>query len=150
VLGNPVVITLADYLEAQWPRELGVRVSWEYTPRAGYWDRVEEEQPHLRLAAYNADYPDPDNFLRVGFGPTRTEWRNAEYDRLVGEARELLDQGKRMDLYRRADRILVEEAPFLVAIYTPSLVLVKPWVRRYSVSPMACWSPWKDVVIEPH
>jgi ABC-type transport system substrate-binding protein len=55
-----------------------------------------------------------------------------------------------MALYRRADQIMVEEAPFLAAIYMQSQVLVKPWVKGYSMSPMGRWSPWKDVVIEEH
>jgi ABC-type transport system substrate-binding protein len=62
----------------------------------------------------------------------------------------LLDQEERMALYRRADQIMVEEAPFLLCVYLQSQVLVKPWVRTYSLSAMRRWSPWKDVVIEPH
>jgi ABC-type oligopeptide transport system substrate-binding subunit len=151
---NVPVITIAEYLRAQWARELGVEVRWEYVsdgvPLSQYGDRVHQEQPHLTLAGWGADYPDPDNFLRVGFGGERTAWRNEEYDRLVGEARRLLDQGERMAMYRRADQIMVEEAPFLIALYMQWQALVKPWVKRYSISPIGGWSAWKDVVIEPH
>jgi oligopeptide transport system substrate-binding protein len=143
-------IALADYLEAQWQRELGVEVSCSHVPASEYRDRVQEEQPHLHFAGWVADYPDPDNFLRVGFGEERTAWRNDEYDRLVRRARRLLDQAERMSLYRRADKIIVEEAAFVALGYEHSQVLVKPWVKRYSKLPTEDWSQWKDVIIEPH
>ena len=109
-----------------------------------------EERPHLRLATWWADYPDPDNFLRVGFGRKQTAWRNDEYDRLVRRARRLLDQEERMSLYRRADRIILEEAVFLALAYSQSQMLVKPWVKSPIMSATGFWLPWKDVIIEPH
>jgi oligopeptide transport system substrate-binding protein len=99
---------------------------------------------------WSADYPDPDNFLRVGFENEGTGWRDEEYDRLVGEARQLLDKEEWMALYQRADRILIREAPFLATRYGQSHFLLKPWVKRYAMLPIAIWSPWKDAVIEPH
>jgi ABC-type oligopeptide transport system substrate-binding subunit len=146
----PTLVDQADYNEAQWRRELGVEVRWEYVPQQEYRDQAHQEQPDLTLKAWWADYPDPDNFLRVGFGGGRTAWRNEEYDGLVARARRLLDQGERMALYRRADRIMVEEAPFLLLSYLQSQLLVEPWVKRYSMSAMAEWSPLQDVIIERH
>jgi ABC-type oligopeptide transport system substrate-binding subunit len=143
-------MAVADYLEAQWQRELGVEVRWEYGPVSEFWDRVQKEQPHLHILGWAADYPDPDNFLRIGFGGEKTAWRNAEYDELVARARRLLNQEERMSLYRRADRIIVEEAAFLALKYGQSQVLIKPWVKGCSMSATAFWSPWKDVIIEPH
>ncbi|MFQ6016456.1 MAG: hypothetical protein ACE5NP_13555, partial [Anaerolineae bacterium] len=71
------------------------------------------------------------------------------YDELVEKARRVMDQGERMKLYRQADRILVEEAPVMPFVHARWGLLVKPWVRRYPVSPTRQWF-WKDVIIEPH
>jgi ABC-type oligopeptide transport system substrate-binding subunit len=143
---------LADHLEAQWRRELGVEVTWEHAG-AEYDDRVLQEQHDLTAAVWGADYPDPDNFLRVGFRhpnpPQRIEWRDEEYDRLVEQARRVPDQGERMALCRRADRFAVEQAPFLAICYGQSRILLKPWVKRYAYL-IVQWSQWKDVIIEPH
>jgi ABC-type oligopeptide transport system substrate-binding subunit len=54
-----------------------------------------------------------------------------------------MDQGQRMELYRRADRILIDEAVIAPLLYGRFHFLVKPWVKRYP-------GPWKDVIIEPH
>jgi ABC-type oligopeptide transport system substrate-binding subunit len=143
-------VALTDHLEAQWQGELGVEVSWEYVPAGEYSERAQEEQPHLWFHGWSADYPDPHNFLRVAVDQARTAWCNEEYARLVEEARRLLDQRERLDLYRRADRIIVEEAAFLALAYRQWQVLVKPWVKGYSMSATRRLRQWKDVIIEPH
>jgi len=98
---------------------------------------------------WSAHYPDPDDFLRVGFPWKTTGWRNEVYDRLVEEARRVTDQGERMRLYGQADRILVEEAPIFLAIYNRAHLLVKPWVKKHPALPLYRWF-LKDVIIEPH
>jgi ABC-type oligopeptide transport system substrate-binding subunit len=144
------VRALADYLRAQWQRELGVEVSWEYVPGTEFWDQVQQEEYHLHVIGWVADYPDPDNFLRVGLGGERTAWRSEEYDRLVERARRLLDQGERLRLYRQADRILIEEAAYLPLVYGQLHMLVKPWVRGLALSAYYYGSACRDVIIEPH
>jgi ABC-type oligopeptide transport system substrate-binding subunit len=60
-----------------------------------------------------------------------------------------LDQEERIKLYQRADRILIEEAGVMPLTYGRLHLLVKPWVKRFPVSPIKiCF--FEDVVIEPH
>jgi ABC-type oligopeptide transport system substrate-binding subunit len=99
--------------------------------------------------AWGADFPDPDNFLRLAEFRTTSGWRNETYERLVQQARELMDQTGRLTLYRQAEDILVEEAPIIPLHYGRSSRLIKPWVRRFPTSPLKSWY-FKDVVIEPH
>jgi oligopeptide transport system substrate-binding protein len=148
--GSGSARAIAEYIKTLWERELGLEVRIQYRPIPEHRHLAPQEQNHLNLVVWTAQYPDPDNFLRVGFGGERTWWRHEEYDRLVERARRLLDQGERMGLYRRADRILVDEAPFLPVVYYQEQALFKPWVKRYSMTAMGGWSPWKDVAIEPH
>jgi ABC-type oligopeptide transport system substrate-binding subunit len=140
-----------EYLRAQWRENLGVEITWETVEWAVYLDRLERESPHMFLIGWHADYPDPDTFLRVAVSNVGhyTDWRNEAYDRLVEEARRVMDQRERMKLYRQADRILVEDAAILPLTYERCHILVKPWVRRYLTSTMTWWF-LKDVIIEPH
>jgi hypothetical protein len=55
-----------------------------------------------------------------------------------------------MSLYRRADRIIVEEAAFLALGHMQWQMLVKPWVRHLDILATGYWSPWEHVIIEPH
>jgi oligopeptide transport system substrate-binding protein len=155
--GFPVVDALmgpgresqGGYLQAQWRKNLGVEITWEII-ELGTYLRLERELPAVFLLAWGADYPDPDSFLRVFFRWYDPEWwRNEAYDRLVEEARRVMDQGERMRLYGQADRILVEEAAIMPLTYRRLHLLVKPWVKKFPVSPVKWWF-WKDVIIEPH
>ncbi len=146
---RPVAVPTIEYLQAQWLENLGVEITWKKMEWGRLLDRLSRETPHMRYAGWVADYPDPDNFLRVGFLWERTGWQNEAYDRLVEEARRVMDQEERIRMYQQADRILVEEVPVLPLFYMRLHLLVKPWVRKYPTSPMKTWF-WKDVIIEPH
>ncbi len=140
---------VSEGLQPQWWENLGVEITREAMELAAYFDRVRNEPPRLFTTAWAADYPDPDNFLRVGFPWSSSEWPNEAYHRLVEEARRVTDQGERMKLYQQADSILVEEAAIMPLAYARTYLLLKPWVSKYPMSAVGRWL-WKDVIIEPH
>jgi peptide/nickel transport system substrate-binding protein/oligopeptide transport system substrate-binding protein len=60
--------------------------------------------------SYGMDYLDPANMLGVWVSTGRHSWRNAEFDRLVQEANVMVgDPEARLQMYRDAERILVED-----------------------------------------
>jgi ABC-type transport system substrate-binding protein len=142
------LIPEGEELRRQWLDNLGIATTVT----------TESRLAHLVLLAWEADYPDPDNLLRVAVHDHQRWWRSARqqawwwdeaYEEIVERARRLMDQRRRMELYRQAERILVEEVPWVPLGYTRRQLLVKPWVRNFPTSPVG-WSFWKDVVIEPH
>ena len=137
-----------EYLRAQWRENLNVDIPWQELEFTEFLRRLFGHHGHLFRNAWVADYPDPDSFLRV-FMQTRTEWRHGPYLGLVEQARRSVDQGERMRLYARAERILADEVPVLPLAYRRQHLLVKPWIRGYGISSLGRWF-WKDVVIEPH
>ncbi len=155
--GFPPVSTLAfgaarsraEYLKSQWREILGVETGWEVLPWAAFLAKLERNPPQILNLMWKADYPDPDNFLRVCRARTWGDWQNQTYDHLVEKARRVMDQEERMRLYRQADRLLIEEAPVLPLTYERRHLLVKPWVSHYPTSAIQS-AFWKDAVIEPH
>jgi oligopeptide transport system substrate-binding protein len=140
---------VAEYLAAQWWETLGVETRWETMGLAARLDMLDRDPPPVFVAAWSADYADPDNFLRVSSMRPHTRWWNEAYDKLVEEARRLMDQGERLTLYRQADRILIEEAVIIPLCYGRVHIFVKPWVRNLPIAALEGWF-WKDVIIEPH
>jgi oligopeptide transport system substrate-binding protein len=131
----------AEYLEAQWRDDLSIKSTFELMEWSDYIVGSAEEY-NLILFSWQADYPDPHNFLRSD-GHLRKELIGEWHTDLVDRARCLTNQVERMSLYREADRRLVEEAAIVPLVYPRQHWLVKPWIRRFP-------GPWKDVVIEPH
>jgi ABC-type oligopeptide transport system substrate-binding subunit len=83
------------------------------------------------------------------FFPERTHWRNRSYEQLLAQAEQALDPEQRVDLYRQANHLLVEESVGIPLAYFRSHLLVKPWVRHYPTSAVQVMS-WKDAILEPH
>ena len=104
--------------------------------------------PHLWMAGWWEDYPDPDDYLRIlwWFPPG---WQSPVYDELVERARRAMDQEERMRVYQQADAKLIEEAPILPLAYLRFHMLAKPWKRGFRTSPLRWWF-WKDGILEPH
>jgi oligopeptide transport system substrate-binding protein len=137
-----------EYLHTQWRENLGVDLPWETVEFEVFLRRFFSHRGHLFRNVWVADYPDPDNFLRV-FLQTRSAWRHPVYSELVERARRSLDQSERMRLYAQAERILAEEVPILPLAYESYHVLMKPWIRSFPASALK-GEFWKDVIIEPH
>jgi len=139
----------AEYLQAHWREKLGIEIALEIMEWGPFLDRLTVQPPHMFTVGWGADYPDPDDFLRVGLLWEQIRWRNEAYDELVREAKLATDQGERIRLYRRADRILAEEAPIMPLDYVRLHLLVKPWVIKYPMSGIGYWF-FRNVIIEPH
>jgi len=148
---DPLSPVAGKYLQKQWRSELGVKTELEVVEWERFFTRLQIEPPQAVLWGFVADYPDPDNVLRVGMGYVLpyTRWENEDYGNLVERAGRLTNQKKRVGLYREADRILTEEVPILPLAYMRSHLLVKPWVSRLPISPIRYWF-WKDVTVESH
>jgi oligopeptide transport system substrate-binding protein len=142
---------LQGYEEAQWRDQLGLDVTFEFVPHDSYSDLLDDERAHIFIAGWTAYIPDPDCFLRASGFQLLTHWHHERYEATVERARRIMDQKERIELYRRADRILIDEAPIIPVGYGVDNRLVKPWVRNLSVTPYAgLFSALEEIIIEPH
>jgi oligopeptide transport system substrate-binding protein len=137
---------VGDYLKQQWQENLGVEIKLETMESMTLFEKLlDQEPPSIFADSWRADYPDPDSLLRASPIRRHTRWRNEAYDRLVEEARRVMNQKKRMKLYGQADRILIEAAALMPIGYGRAHIFVKPWVSRYPMSAVQPWF-WKDVI----
>ena len=139
---------VGEHLSQQWHDILGITVQWTVV---GYSHPVNRRGPatHVRIEGWLADHPDPHTFLDVAIPLFTSAWRDANYERLLDMARHLTDPAERIKVYQTAQRILIREAPIMPLTYNRSHRLIKPWVKRYPMSPIYLES-WKNVIIEPH
>lgn len=140
---------ICQYAQQQWRQQLGVQVDWDIVPVGLLVERLLTTRPALRITAWAADFPDPDNFLReVIFRRIYGGWRHPQYQALVEEARVTPHQDKRMRLYQAAEQILIREAALVPLLYARYSLLLKPRIKRFPTSALEWWF-WKDVLIEP-
>jgi oligopeptide transport system substrate-binding protein len=140
---------LTDYLSTGWAENLGVEVVWDKsTSYDSLQERLRNSPPHIYLALWRADYPDPDNFLRICVRYV-SRWQNDRFESLVERARWIPDQARRMNLYREADQILTAEAAILPLHYPRHWHFVKPWLKNAFLRGSGRLY-FADLIIEPH
>jgi ABC-type transport system substrate-binding protein len=104
---------------------------------------------------WEADFPDPENFLEVLFA--RDQWGanndtfydNPAVDKLLLEAAPISDDTKRYALYREAEKIIISDSPW-VLLYNPvTYVIRQPWVHGWELNPIRP-TRWEKVWLSPH
>jgi ABC-type transport system substrate-binding protein len=91
---------------------LNVEISVNNMQASAYMEGLLARPTTIQFGAvsYGMDYLDPANMLGVWVSTGRHSWRNAEFDRLVQEANSMVgDPEARLQMYRDAERILVED-----------------------------------------
>jgi dipeptide transport system substrate-binding protein len=98
----------------------------------------------MALYGWTGDNGDPDNFLHVLLGCIAAreggnniaKWCNPEYDALVTEAKLVTDKGKREELYRRAQEIVHDEAPWVPIAHSVVFMATRANVTGFKMDPL--------------
>ncbi|MEQ8801582.1 MAG: peptide ABC transporter substrate-binding protein, partial [Haliea sp.] len=127
---------------------IGVQV--EYRPAD--WNRTREKlltgNTQIFSHGWLADYPDPENFLFLLFGPesplickcdgaNNANYASEEYDELFREMRVLPPGPKRETIVARMVELFREDAVWLFAYYPKDIYLNNSWVhnnKRHGIS----------------
>ncbi len=124
---------VAEYVQQQWRQNLHIGVHIQNMEWKVFLKELQHDAPAVFRLGWGADYPDPDNFMRVflsNSGNNHTNWANPEFDRLVEEAAVEIDPEKRQALYNRAQRMLLEQDCVIIPLFHYTRVwLIKPWVK---------------------
>ena len=95
-----------------------------------------------------ADYPDPENFLNLLYGPHIPEnlsdksyinsvrYQSPIFDSLFSLALREVDDVKRAELYKEADQIAMDDAAIMPIYYYENYRLLQLNVRNFDINPM--------------
>jgi oligopeptide transport system substrate-binding protein len=129
---------IAENIQAQLKNNLGIDLELKNEEWKVYLTSLKSDPPHLFRLGWQADYPDPDNFLTVvaGFSENnRTRWKNSKYDELVLKGSGTIDRNERKSIYEMAQRILVEEDVPVIPLYSNvNHLLISPRVENYPIN----------------
>jgi oligopeptide transport system substrate-binding protein len=124
----------------QWQKTLGIKVKVLYIDPVNYSKAARESSANLLLQGWCADYPDPQNFLDVLYH-SKSEFNIAKtslpaLDALLEKARSGSDVSARLALYQQAETLLLDEYALLPLTYSVQGMLIKPWVKGFTLAPM--------------
>jgi len=127
---NPII---AQFAQQQWKDNLGVDVKLEPMEPKAFSEAVNKGQYMMGFYGWNADYPDPDNWLPelfgTGAGNNHSYYSNPQLDDLMKKAISEPDQKKRMEMWAQAQTMVVNDVPIIFLFHDETFVLVKPYVK---------------------
>lgn len=125
---------------AQNMASLGIRIRINGVTWPEYLERMRTRRFELASASWMADYPDPENFLQLLYGPNASPGSNnsnfdhPEYNRLFERMALLPDTPERLEIVRRMQQIATEELPWLFMAHRSSELLSQPRLHNVKAS----------------
>jgi oligopeptide transport system substrate-binding protein len=111
---------VAEAVQSMWQKNLGVIVSIENQEWKVFLKKLENDPFPVFRSGWGADYPDPDNFMKLftsNSGNNQGRWKNPRYDQLLDQAAREPDPQKRASLYDAAQKLLTETDAAIVPLY---------------------------------
>ncbi len=137
---NPNARRMAEVIQADWAA-IGVNaeiVSYEW---GEYLRRSKDGEHQTLLLGWTGDNGDPDNFLAVLLGcdgidgANRARWCHPPFEELIQKAKTLSDQDERAELYRQAQMIFKEQAPWVTIAHSVWFQPVRQEVEDFRIDP---------------
>jgi oligopeptide transport system substrate-binding protein len=107
-------------LQQMWQRELGVKLELRQMEKQVYYTAQRSLEYDVTRSTWIGDYNDPNTFLdlfRSNNGNNRTGWKNARYDQWMDQAATLTDLGRRAEVLREAETLLIRDQAPIAPVY---------------------------------
>ena len=114
------------------------------------------KQVQFWAIGWGADYPDPQDFLSLQFGPAATNNNGSvsvpDANTLMNKADAETDQNQRIQDYEAAEQLLVTAVAWLPITQSKSFYLSRSYVKNYSITAQLTPSldQWEQVYIAKH
>jgi len=155
--GQPLVLYLdtvqrgpGDKPRLDWYRRQFAKLNIQLEIRATDWNRFQEKirsgNTQLFFLGWNADYPDPENFMFLLNGPqsraktqgeNAANYQNPEYDRLFERMKNMENGPEREAIIDRMVAIARADAPWVWGFHPLDYSLAHAWVSNLKPNQMA-------------
>ena len=124
-------------------KAVGVNVTMQTMEWGAYLAKLRSKEQELFALSWMAGMEDPDMVMYpllhssqwTPNGPNRALYKNDTFDRLLTEARHTTDQAKRAALYKQAQKILVEDAPWVFIDHEIQIAALAKRVQGFKLHP---------------
>lgn len=134
-----------DWMRKQFAN-IGIDLYVQASQYNHFQEKVRKGNVQLFTWGWHADYPDPENFLFLLYGPNSkvahggenaSNYQNAEFDQLFDQIKNMPNTSKRAKLIHRMLTILRYDAPWVWGFYPKDFILAHQWFRRTKPSEIA-------------
>ncbi|KTC81353.1 extracellular solute-binding protein [Legionella brunensis] len=134
--GGPDDKSLLDWMRKQFAR-IGIDLNIRATQYNRFQDKMRTGNAQIFSWGWNADYPDPENFLFMLYGANgkvkhngenAANYENPNYDRLFERMKNRSNDLERQKLIDQMVAMVRHDAPWAWGINTQTLILSQQWV----------------------
>ncbi len=154
ITADPEVVDTAEVIQA-YLKDAGLDVKIRQLEWSAFKQAVNGGEADMFWLSWWADYPDPENFLfplfhssNRGPGGNRVLYANPEVDTLIEAGQRATTEAMRDDYYRRAESIIVRDAPWVFFWHGTDFTLKQPWVRKFRMYPVYSMDKGLEVELE--
>ena len=125
--------------------KLGIELVVRATDYNRFQEKMREGTGQVFMWGWNADYPDPENFFFLLYGPNKkidggenaANYQNPEFDALFEQMKNMDDGPERQQIIDRMNDILRFDAPWSFGFYPKSFSLHHQWLGNVKPNLMA-------------
>ena len=134
-----------DWIRKQFDK-IGVQLDVRSTDYNRFQDKIRRGDTQMYYYGWNADYPDPENFLFLLHGPqgkvkqggeNASNYNNPEFDRLFEQMKNMDNSPARQAIIDQALEILRRDSPWLWGYHPKQYVLQHSWLHNIKPNIMA-------------
>jgi ABC-type transport system substrate-binding protein len=134
-----------DWIRKQFDK-IGVQLDVRSTDYNRFQDKIRRGDTQMYYYGWNADYPDPENFLFLLHGPqgkvkfsgeNASNYSNPEFDRLFEQMKNMDNGSQRQAIIDEALEILRRDSPWLWGYHPKQYVLQHGWLHNIKPNIMA-------------
>ncbi len=126
--------------------KLGIQLVLRTTDYNQFQQKIAAGNAQLFTWGWNADYPDPENFLFLLYGPNAKvgaggenagNYKNPDYDKLFERMRNMDDGPQRQAIIDQMQEILRHDSPWLFGYHPMKFALYHDWYKNQAPNLMA-------------
>jgi peptide/nickel transport system substrate-binding protein len=108
----------------------------------------------LAMEGWTGDNGDPDNFIGELWGAKNipinnwSHYRNPEFEKLLAQALVISDPAKRAEIYAQAQRIVVDDAPWILINSTLHIRAIRKEVKGFQLNPTQMFFDMEQVSLQ--
>ena len=111
-----------------------------------FFEKLNKGTFQIYQLGWNADYPDPENFFFLLYGPNSilvskgqnySNYENAEFDRLFDQMKNMENSPERLQIIRQMNEIVRADAPWVFAFNPKAYSLYHGWYKNVKPNMMA-------------
>lgn len=127
--------------------DVGLDVEVEFMDWPLLQEKVKSRSVQMFSMGWIADYPDTESFLGIFYsknaspGTNNFNYNSPKFDKIYETVRTMDDSPERTELYRQAERVVIEDCPAAFTEHRVRYVLHHGWVGNYKphVFPFGLW-----------